>query len=179
MAGFLNSRRSSSLLRMSTLVVALGAFVATTADASATTVVALGASQTYGKGVARGKDFPAQLEILLKAKGLAVHVINAGINGDTTAHMAARLDRVLRPDTKVVILQPGGNDARKGQGDRREGNLTSIRQTLQSRGIKVVMVPNSMFHSLPRSADQQHLTPEGYHQLASELVSEVASALQH
>src|SRR6266481_8050717 len=81
--------------------------------ADAATVVALGASNTYGKGVARNQAYPAQLEAILRAKGLNVHVVNAGINGDTTAGMLGRLDRVVPNGTSVVILQPGGNDGRK------------------------------------------------------------------
>ena len=37
-------------------------------------VVALGASNTYGEGVARGEDYPAQLEALLRARGHNVSV---------------------------------------------------------------------------------------------------------
>jgi acyl-CoA thioesterase-1 len=36
--------------------------------AQAATVVALGASNTYGKGVSRGQAYPAQLEALLRAR---------------------------------------------------------------------------------------------------------------
>src|ERR1700761_2900648 len=86
--------------------------------AQAATVVALGASNTFGKGVSRGQAYPAQLEALLRAKGLNVRVINAGINGDTTGGMLARLDRVVPKGTSVVILQPGGNDRRKLAPDR-------------------------------------------------------------
>jgi acyl-CoA thioesterase I len=81
--------------------------------AHAATVVALGASNTFGKGVSRSQAYPAQLEALLRARGLSVRVINAGINGDTTGGMLARLDRVVPKGTNVVILQPGGNDQRK------------------------------------------------------------------
>src|SRR3979490_3637662 len=79
-------------------------------SALAATVVALGASNTFGKGVSRGQAYPAQLEALLRAKGLNARVINAGINGDTTGAMLARLDRVLPKGTRVALLQPGGND---------------------------------------------------------------------
>jgi acyl-CoA thioesterase-1 len=44
-------------------------------------------------------------------------------------------------------------------------------------GIKVVMLPNGMLHGPPHQPDGQHLTPEGYHMLAEELVAEVAAAL--
>jgi acyl-CoA thioesterase-1 len=74
------------------LAVPRGGGVAHAAEA---TIVALGASHTYGKGVARNETYPAQLEALLRAKGYAVRVINAGVNGDTTAGMLARLDRAV------------------------------------------------------------------------------------
>ena len=75
-------------------------FAAQSADAA--TVVALGASNTYGKGVARNEAFPAQLEAILRAKGLNVNVINAGINGDTTEGMLQRLDSVVPNGTKAI-----------------------------------------------------------------------------
>jgi acyl-CoA thioesterase-1 len=70
-------------------------FIFTSAPAGAATIVALGASNTYGKGVARNQAYPAQLEAILRAKGANVRVINAGINGDTTEGMLQRLDRTV------------------------------------------------------------------------------------
>jgi acyl-CoA thioesterase-1 len=141
--------------------------------AQAATVVALGASNTFGKGVSRGQAYPAQLEALLRAKGLNVRVVNAGINGDTTGGMLARLDRVVPKGTSVVILQPGGNDRRKLAPDR----TSEIEARLASMGIKVVMLSNGMLRGKPHQPDGQHLTPEGYHMLAEELVGQVAGAL--
>jgi acyl-CoA thioesterase-1 len=147
--------------------------LAAAGPALAATVVALGASNTYGKGVARNQAYPAQLEALLRARGLNVHVVNAGINGDTTGGMLARLDRVVPKGTSVVILQPGGNDRRKLKPDQ----TSDIQSRLSAMGVKVVMLPNGMLHGLPHQPDGQHLTPEGYHQLAEQLVGEVAGAL--
>jgi acyl-CoA thioesterase-1 len=141
--------------------------------ARASTVVALGASNTFGKGVSRSQAYPAQLEALLRARGLSVRVVNAGINGDTTGGMLARLDRVVSKGTSVVILQPGGNDRRKLAAD----NTPEIQSRLSAMGIKVIMLPNGMLHGLPHQPDGQHLTPEGYHRLAEELVAQVAAAL--
>jgi acyl-CoA thioesterase-1 len=73
-------------------------------------IVALGASNTYGKGVSRPQAYPAQLQGLLKQRGVSAVVSNAGINGDTTGGMLARLSSAVPAGTKVVILQPGGND---------------------------------------------------------------------
>src|SRR5262245_43789720 len=84
----------------------------------AATIVALGASNTDGKGVARNQAYPAQLEAILHAQGSKVRVVNAGINGDTTEGMLRRLDRAVPNGTTAVLLQPGGNDRRKGSPDR-------------------------------------------------------------
>lgn len=156
-------------------IILLGAFGVFSAlgAAEATTVVALGASNTFGKGVSRSQSYPAQLETLLRAKGLNIRVINAGVNGDTTGSMLARLDRVVPKGTSVVILQPGGNDRRKLAAD----NTPAIQSRLSAMGIKVVMLPNGMLHGLPHQPDGQHLTPEGYHMLAEQLVGQVAAAL--
>ncbi|MEQ1834303.1 MAG: FlgD immunoglobulin-like domain containing protein, partial [Candidatus Eisenbacteria bacterium] len=70
-------------------------------------IVALGASNTAGWGVAPDEAYPSALQRLLKAKGVDAAMVNAGIPGDTTAGMLGRLEGVLTADTRVVILQPG------------------------------------------------------------------------
>jgi acyl-CoA thioesterase I len=142
--------------------------------AHAATVVALGASNTAGKGVSPSEAYPAQLETMLRARGLDVNVINAGISGDTTGGMMARLDSAVPKGTRVVILQPGGNDFRKGA-----PNYTAeLRSRLSAMGVKVVMLQNVMFRGKPHQPDGVHLTPEGYHMLAQQMVGLVASALR-
>jgi len=144
--------------------------------AASGTIVALGASNTYGKGVARNQAYPAQLEGILRANGHSVRVINAGINGNTTGQMLARMDRAVPKGTSVVILQPGGNDRRKGEGDTSQ-NLAEIQSRLSARGARVVMMENSMFRGLPKQPDGQHMTPEGYHMLAEAIAGQVEGAL--
>ncbi len=160
------SRSAIALLGIIALLLASGM-------AHAATVVALGASNTFGKGVARSQAYPAQLEALLRARGISVHVVNAGINGDTTGGMLARLDSAVPKGTSVVILQPGGNDRRKGTPDQTQ----AIQSRLSAMGVKLVMLDNGMLHGLPHQPDGQHLTPEGYHMLAAGLAGQVASAL--
>lgn len=137
--------------------------------AEAATIVALGASNTYGKGVARSQAYPAQLEAILRAKGARVRVVNAGINGDTTEGMLRRLDRAVPNGTNAVILQPGGNDQRQGTADR----TSEIQSRLNARGIQVIVLGNSMLRGLPHQADGIHLTPEGYRALAEAIASQV------
>jgi acyl-CoA thioesterase-1 len=151
----------------------VGAILLPVIAAGAATVVALGASNTYGKGVAHNQAFPAQLEAILRSKGLNVRVVNAGINGDTTEGMLGRLDRVVPNGTSAVVLQPGGNDGRKASPDR----TAEIQGRLAARHIPVIMCSNNMLHGLPHQPDGQHLTPEGYRMLAEALASQVAGAI--
>jgi acyl-CoA thioesterase I len=153
-------------------IMAIFAFTAASADAA--TIVALGASNTFGKGVARNQAYPAQLEAILRAKGANVRVVNAGINGDTTEGMLQRLDRAVPNGTSAVILQPGGNDRRKGSPDR----TSEIQSRLSARGIPVIMMPNGMLRGLPHQPDGQHLTPEGYHMLAEQVASQVVGVIR-
>ena len=158
------------------LLVCLAAFgmLCQIGIAHAATVVALGASNTAGKGVSPGEAYPAQLEALLRAKGLDVRVVNAGISGDTTGGMMARLDSAVPKGTGVVILQPGGNDLRKGA----RNYTPELRARLAAMGVRVVMLPNEMLRGKPRQPDGMHLTPQGYHMLAQQLVGPVSSALR-
>lgn len=161
-------------------VLAIAAVLVSTAGQAQ--VVALGASNTLGKGVLLQQAYPAQLEAMLRSKGYNGRVVNAGLNGDTTAGMLARLDSAVPNGTRVVILQPGGNDFRRRGGgpEERDSNINQIVSRLRSRGVQVVMLENQMLHAVPtqdRQADEQHLTPEGYRLLASWLVPQVAAAL--
>lgn len=166
-----------TVVRRLTTTFAFAFVAATTAAfmsvAQAATIVALGASNTYGKGVARNQTYPAHLQAVLAAKGISVRVVNAGINGDTTEGMLKRVDRVAPKGTTLVLLQPGGNDRREGTVDR----TSDIQNRLRERGIPVIVVGNDMFRGLPKQADGMHLTPEGYSMLARSLASRVEGSL--
>ena len=139
-------------------------------------VVALGASNTAGKGVSSQEAYPAQLEAMLNARGYSVRVINAGISGDTTPGMLARLEQAVPQGTRLVIFQPGGNDMRRGVASA----APQILARLKARGIKVVMLPNSMLGAIPaqmHQPDHVHLTPEGYRLLAAQMLPRVIAAL--
>jgi acyl-CoA thioesterase-1 len=157
------------------LLIAL--WVAGARPAGAGTIVALGASNTRGKGVSRADAYPAQLEALLRQEGFDIRVINAGINGDTTASMLGRLDSAVPEGTSMVILQRGGNDRRKGEAAATAENLAAIRNRLAARGIEVIMLDDASLRPFPHQPDGQHLTPQGYRMLAASLLPQVMSAL--
>jgi acyl-CoA thioesterase-1 len=172
-----NGRVRSAKFASRLVILAVAMMISGGTACAAAIVVALGASNTYGKGVGRNEAYPAQLEALLRADGHQSRVVNAGINGDTTGGMLRRLDRAVPKGTAVVIVQPGGNDRRKGIEGDRAGNIAAIEQRLRARGIKVIVAENGMTRRLPHQPDGQHLTPEGYRMLAQALLGQVEAAL--
>ncbi len=154
---------------------------------AASTVVAIGASNTYGSGrgrtaggVSQSEAFPAQLEALLRARGYDLRVVNAGVPGDTTAGMLARLDSAVPDGTRVVIIQPGGNDARHG-GSAAEAaaNVAQMSSRLRARGIKVIILNRilAMVPASSRDPDGQHFDRRGHAAIAARLLPQVAAAL--
>jgi acyl-CoA thioesterase-1 len=162
------------------------AFDGLTAHAATSVVVAIGASNTYGAGrrgggVGTSEAFPAQLEGMLKARGYDVRVINAGVPGDTTAGMLARLDSAVPEGTRVVVIQPGGNDARRGgSAEQAAGNVSQMVARLRARGIKTIVLPRilSMVPASSRDPDGQHFDARGHAAIAARLVPQVIGALR-
>jgi acyl-CoA thioesterase-1 len=140
-------------------------------------VVALGASNTAGKGVSSSESYPAQLQAMLQARGSNLRVTNAGVSGDTTGGMLARLSSDVPEGTKIVILQFGGNDFRRNNPpEMRQANIASIQQELRKRGIRMVQADG--FVRSVRAAgfaqpDGIHLTPEGYRRVAAQLLPSI------
>jgi acyl-CoA thioesterase-1 len=167
-------------------VVALAALFACGAQAaSEVRIVALGASNTYGSGRGRtnggvpsSRAYPAQLQNLLRAKGLAAQVTNAGIPGDTTGGMLARLGSAVPDGTKIVILQPGGNDARRGLGGSRASNIAEIKRRLEARHIKIIMLGHlgRIAPQGTRDPDGQHFNAQGHAAFAAWLAPKVIAA---
>jgi len=111
-------------------------------------IVAFGTSNIYGKGVERGEDFPAKLELALRAKGYDTHVSNAGINGDTSIGMLRRVNTAVPDGTQIAIVELGYNDIKRGEpGSGRiisaaetRANFDAIVKNLRSRNIQVLLI---------------------------------------
>ena len=140
-------------------------------------VVALGASNTEGHGVSASESYPAQLQAMLQARGSGLRVTNAGVYGDTTTGMLARLSSAVPEGTKVVIVQYGGNDFRRNTAPAtRQANIASIQDQLRKRGIRVVQADGlvrSAFAAGLVQSDRVHLTAEGYRRVASQLLASI------
>ena len=103
-------------------------------------IVALGDSLTAGLGLSAADAFPAKLEKALKAKGVAVEIVNAGVSGDTATGGLARLDWSVPEGTDAVIVELGANDMlRGGDPERTRQALDAIMRRLAERQIPVLL----------------------------------------
>ena len=88
----------------------------------------------------RCQAFPAKLEQALRAAGLSVDVLNAGVSGDTTTAGLARLDWSIPDDTDAVIIELGANDALRGIDPKlTRSALDEIVKRLRQRNIAVML----------------------------------------
>jgi acyl-CoA thioesterase-1 len=104
------------------------------------TVVFLGDSLTAGYGLSPGLSFPGLLEARMRREGLGWKVVNAGVSGDTTAGVLARLDQVFRQGPDLVFLCIGSNDGLRGMPiPGMEKNLRAILDRARGEGVPVVL----------------------------------------
>jgi acyl-CoA thioesterase I len=155
---------------------------AASANAAHVEIVALGASNTDGFGVGRNAAWPARIEALLRAKGYDVTVANAGISGETSAQILSRVDSVVTPDVKLVILQIlNFNDARLGVGAAENAaNIQAAAARIRAHGAKVVMAGSNVADPIVKTYHQYdgiHLTEEGHALLAQRLLPQVIQAI--
>lgn len=115
-------------------------------------VVALGDSLTFGYGASKNNDYPSIL-----AQKTGWRIVNAGVNGDTTADVLKRLPDVLSQNPKLVLLSIGGNDVLKRvPKNTTENNLMTIIRKIQQQNIDVVLIAEphlSMSNLLGKASD--------------------------
>ena len=114
--------------------------VPTAAKAAEKRLLVLGDSLTAGYGLPSAQAFPVKLEAALRAKGVAVTVINAGVSGDTTAGGLARLDWSLADKPTHVIVELGANDMLRGLDPAQaRRNLDQIMTRLRAEKLPVLI----------------------------------------
>jgi len=103
-------------------------------------IVVLGDSIAAGFGLLLSPAFPERLEQVLRQKGYAVTVVNAGVSGDTVADGLHRLDKSVPEDTDALIVELGGNDAERDiDPNVTRGGLAAILQRMKERHIQVLL----------------------------------------
>src|SRR5882757_3141012 len=121
------------------LSVALPA-AAQTQTAKPVKMVVLGDSLSAGLGLSGSAAFPVRLQKALKAKGIEVDMINAGVSGDTTSGGRDRLDWSVPEGTEAVVLELGANDALRGTDPAvTRAALSDILTRLKARKIAVLL----------------------------------------
>ncbi len=112
------------------------------AGAPRTTIAVLGDSITAGLGLTTAEAYPARLEELFRAEGYdQVDVLNAGVSGDTTAGGRRRVESLIVPGVKIVVVALGGNDALRGVPvSQTRADLTAIIESLVNADIRVLLV---------------------------------------
>ena len=167
------------MLRLGLAAAALLAMLASTvAQAAPITIVAVGASNTSGFYIATEQAYPAQLEAMLRAKGVNARVINAGRPFDVTAGMLARIDQAVPDGTNIAVLQPGGNDQRFFVShEQRAANIAAMVNRLHARHIQTIVF-DPVIPSQYYAWDRIHLTVEGHTWIASSLLPQVLAIVR-
>lgn len=97
------------------------------AEAEKTVIAVLGDSLTAGLGLTTSEAFPAILQEMFAAEGYGeVEILNQGVSGDTTAGALRRVEFILAPNVKIMVVALGGNDALRGL------SVTQTRENLQA-----------------------------------------------
>ena len=102
-------------------------------------IVALGASNSAGKGVGMRAAWPAQLEAMLRARGYDVRVDNAGVSGDDTSRMLGRIQRAVPEGTRIVILDKAASNDRL-RGIDTDSNIARMQAYLRGRHIVGIVI---------------------------------------
>ena len=152
-------------------------YASLSANAAPLRIVAIGASNTHGWYVGNRGAYPAQLQALLRAKGIDAEVTNAGVPFETTAMMLRRIDKDVPNGTDIAVLEPGGNDRRFfGTKEQRTANIAEMERRLRARSISVIVYDEEMPLRY-RAFDFIHFTYEGHGMIAAALLPRVMEIL--
>src|SRR5262249_27425291 len=103
-------------------------------------IVCFGDSLTAGHGVPSGETYPDFLQRDLDSRNYTYHVVNKGIDGNTTKDGVDRLKDVLALHPQIVVVEFGGNDGLRGLPiSVTRQNLDQIVSSLLKTGTKVVI----------------------------------------
>lgn len=107
-------------------------------------ILAFGDSLFAGLGVGIENSYPAQLEMALRAEGMNVRIVNAGVSGDTSAAGRQRLAFTLdaqKPAPDLALLELGANDMLRALSpNETRANLAAMLDEFARRGIPVVLM---------------------------------------
>ncbi len=107
------------------------------------TLMFLGDSLTAGYQLPIANAFPALIQKKIGTKN--VHIINAGVSGDTTFTLLNRLDFTLKSTPNIVFLCIGANDGLRGKSTKlMKNNIETIIKKLQKKKITTILAGISL-----------------------------------
>ena len=146
-------------------------------QATSIRVVAIGASNTAGKGVGAALAWPAQLQSMLRAKGYDATVSVNAVNGENSGEILSQVNSAVTPGTQVVIFDLGrANDHKIGLSPTQTAaNEAQIVSRIRAHGAQPIKVPYDG-GGFQRQPDGKHLTEASHAQVAAILLPEVIAA---
>ena len=129
-----------TVLLLFALIASLPAQAAAAKSSAPLKIVAFGDSLTSGQRLPSKDAYPSVLQAKLKAAGLPVTVVNAGVSGDTTTRALRRLDGALAEQPQILILELGVNDGlRSVPVPQVRANLEKIIEAAKAQDIQVLL----------------------------------------
>ena len=103
-------------------------------------ILMLGDSLTAGYGLPPNLTIPKLLERKIKSDYPNISIINGGVSGDTSAGGLSRLDWLLGPSIKAIIIELGANDGLRGiNPSTTYSNLDQIIRKSKEFGLQVIL----------------------------------------
>ena len=160
------------------LIVLATVGCAASAQAETTRIVAIGASNTSGYAVGASNAWPAVLERMLKAKGLDVSVVNAGVTAETSSQTVNRVGSVVTPGTRIVIYDlGGGNDRDSGEGGKTAGNTAAIASRIRALGAIPINASKAAVVGSERGNPSAWIQGDAHHHITAASQQKVAASL--
>ena len=102
-----------------------------------------------------------------------MQIVNAGINGDDTNGMRARMNDTVPNGTRLVILDTTDTNDRRRRVDTK-ANSIAIVDELRKRGIRTIVVPSlHAMSAMQLQGDGIHITADGHGVIATKLSTKV------
>ena len=135
-----NSQTRRTLLLAAASLGLVGRAAPAPAQARRLRLLCLGDSLTAGYLLPAGEGFAPQLEKALRARGLDVEAIDAGVSGDTAQAGLDRLDWALGEGADAAIVELGANDMFRGAPPARvHAALDAILTRLKEKGVRPIL----------------------------------------
>ena len=134
----------------------------------------LGDSLTAGLGLLSEQAYPQVIGEMFASEGYSeVEVLNGGSSGDTTAGGLRRVDQLFQPDTRILVVALGGNDALRGlTANQTHDNLAAIIDKALERRVAVLLA--GMYAPTNLGEDYQRAFQGAFTRLSTEYRGSIA-----